>query len=62
MATDRDIWNDSEWLTRRNLYRSYQKWYEGVPLDEEEDATDRATGDKVRPVTSPEVRQRTTSP
>lgn len=46
--TDRDIWNDSGWMQRRQTYKRYKEWYEGVPLAATMEKRDKSSGEKIR--------------
>ncbi len=48
MDNSRDIWNRDDWVRRRQIYRGYAQWYDGVYLDASNDKRDRETGDKIR--------------
>lgn len=45
---DRDIWNNADWMQRRQTYKRYQEWYEGVPLAATMQKRDKSSGEKIR--------------
>lgn len=40
MTKSRDIWIEEEWQTRRQQCASYERWYDGKPLDKTEPRSD----------------------
>jgi len=48
MARDRDIWESTEWQSRRLKYQQYEQWFDGTKLDGTMPTRDRETGEKVR--------------
>ncbi len=46
--SDRDIWEQASWASRRSKYSSYRNWYKGIPLKETMDQFDSSSGEPVR--------------
>ena len=45
---DRDIWNDADWMQRRQACKRHKEWYEGVPLAATMEKRDKSSGEKIR--------------
>ena len=48
MATDREIYDSSEWAERREKYAEYRRWYDGTYLDKKEQQREREGGKPVK--------------
>lgn len=48
MAKAKDIWNDPDWMARRQECRRRARWYEGIPLDKTNEKRDRETGNLIK--------------